>query len=93
MIDVVQEGVEGGDALADPLVQMLPLLGGNDAGNAVERDEALGAVPIPIDVEGDANPVKQQVGLLTLALYALFVGLLQPRQVGVVVIAKLVVGE
>lgn len=93
MIDVVQEGVEGGDALADPLVQMLPLPGGNDAGNAVERDEALGAVPVPIDVESDANPVKQQVGLLTLALYALFVGLLQPRQVGVVVIAKLVVGE
>ena len=93
VIDVVQKGVEGGDALADPLVQMLPLPGGNDAGNAVERDEALGAVPIPVDVEGDADPAKQQIGLLTLALYALLVGLVQPREVGVVMIAKLVVGE
>jgi hypothetical protein len=47
VIDVVQKGIERGDALADPLVQMLPLPGGNDAGNAVERDEALGAVPSP----------------------------------------------
>ena len=93
VIDVVQKGIEGGDALADPLVQMLPLPGGNDAGNAVERDEALGAVPIPVDVEGDADPAKQQVGLFTLALYALLVGLVQPREVGVVMIAKLVVGE
>ena len=78
MIDIVQEGIEGRDPLADPLIQHLPLTSRNDAGHIIKRDQALGAFLIAIDIEGDTYAVKQQIGFFALLLDLLGICLVQP---------------
>ena len=47
--------------------QLCPLLGGNDARQGIEGNQALGTGFVAINGKGDADTAKQQVGLLTLA--------------------------
>ena len=61
VIDVVQEEVEGGDALHEAPLEMLPLLGWDDAGDEIERKDPLGALLVAVNVERDALPKEGQV--------------------------------
>ena len=54
LVDVQQEEVEGGDALDEPVLEELPLRGGNDAGDEIEGEDALEAILLPVDGERDA---------------------------------------
>jgi len=71
MIDVVQEAVQGADALLQPLRQPVPFLLRQDARNGVERDQALGARRVAVDGEGDADAVEEQVRFAPLFRYPL----------------------
>ena len=66
VVDVVQEPVERVDALLQAPLEHVPLGSRDDARNGVERDQALGALLVAIDGEGDADAVKQQVGFAAL---------------------------
>lgn len=61
MIDVVDKGVERVDALVQAAFQAFPFAGGNDARHQVEREDALGAGGIAVDVEGDPHLQQQFV--------------------------------
>ena len=62
MVDVVDEEVQGVDALLEAAFDLVPLVGGNDARNEVEREDALGAGGVAVDVEGDAHLQQQPLG-------------------------------
>ena len=68
VINVVQKKIQRGDALRKAALQQLPLPGGNDAGEQIERKNLLCAGGIAIDVEGDALTEKGQVHRLALVL-------------------------
>ena len=68
MIDVVDELVQRVDALPQPALDPVPLLGADDAGNEVEREEPLGAGGVAVDVEGDAHLHEHALGRLLAAL-------------------------
>ena len=55
VVNVVDELVEGVDALLESALNPFPLLGADDAGNQVEGENALSAGGIAIDVKGDAH--------------------------------------
>ncbi len=67
MIDIVDEQLEGVDALLEAAFHVVPFGGGNDAGNQVEREDALGAGGIAVDVEGDAHLEQQPLGGVLIA--------------------------
>jgi hypothetical protein len=54
VVEVVEEEVEGGDALDQAALQIFPLLGADDPWDEVEGEDPLGALGIAIDVEGHA---------------------------------------
>ena len=62
VVDVVDEVVERVDALFEPALDPLPLLGAHDAGDQVERKNALRAGGVAVDVEGDAHLQQQTLG-------------------------------
>jgi len=53
VVEIVQEKVERGDALDEAGLELGPFGARDDAGNEVERENALGALRIVIDREGD----------------------------------------
>ena len=53
-VDVLQEQVERRDALRQPALDHLPLAGRQDAREQVVREDALRAVLLTVDREGDA---------------------------------------
>ncbi len=63
MVDVVDEGVERAHALLQAAFEADPFFQGQDAGHDVEGDEALGALLLAVDGEGDADAVEQGIGL------------------------------
>lgn len=71
VVDVPQEKVQGGDALDQSALQMLPFLGGNDAGHQVKWKNPLGALGVSIDVEGD--PLAEERHLDGMALLRVFI--------------------
>ena len=62
-VDVAEIEVDRLDALLQPLAQQVPFLGGEDAGDDVERDQPLGRIRLAIDREGDADAAEQQFRL------------------------------
>jgi hypothetical protein len=92
VIDVVQEHVERLDALTQPGTQGFPFGGRNDARNDVERNQPLLARFLAIHGEGDADPVKGQIGLGPLALDALGWRRLEPVFVSLVMRTDATVG-
>ncbi len=66
VIDVVDERIECAHALLQPCLQDSPLILRNDARDDVERDQPLGVAALAVDGEGDADPMKDGIGLGTL---------------------------
>src|SRR5262249_16908912 len=62
--DVVQKEIEGGDALDETALQILPLLRRDDARQEIERENLFRAGGIAIDVERDALAEKSEVNRL-----------------------------
>jgi hypothetical protein len=71
-VDVAQEEIERGDALGEAALDAVPLLGGDEAGQQVVGEDALGAFVAAVDGEGDALGEEGEVGGLLAALQ--FVG-------------------
>ncbi len=53
-IDVAEEQIEHGDALAQASIDAGPFLGGDDARQKIGRDDPLGRLVVAVDGEGDA---------------------------------------
>ena len=62
MVDVVQEQVEGLDALQQPGFERLPLGRRDRPRDQVEREDLLDAAAVGIDGEGDALVDEHEVG-------------------------------
>ncbi len=62
VIDVVDESVEGMDALLESALDPFPFLGAHDPGNQVERENALGAGGVAVNVECDSQLQQQALG-------------------------------
>ena len=62
MIDVFQEEVQRQDALRQAAFDRLPLCGGEDARHQVIGEDALGAMLLTIDGEGDALVQERKIG-------------------------------
>ena len=62
MIDVMNEHVERLDPLRQTSFELRPFGCGNDAGDDVEGDQALGAGIVAIHGKGDADAAEDQVG-------------------------------
>jgi hypothetical protein len=73
VVDVIDKEVERGDPLAQPALDDLPLRSGHDARQQIEREDALGAGAVAVDVEGDAHVEQCALGR-TLALQELALG-------------------
>ncbi len=61
-IAVGDKGIERFHALLETTHQLLPLGRRQDARHDVEWDQALGALVVAVDVEGDADPPKKMLG-------------------------------
>ena len=68
VIDVVQEKIQGGDALGQAAFEVFPFLGGDDAGNEIEGENLFGALLVAIDIESDALTQEGQVHGLALVI-------------------------
>jgi hypothetical protein len=66
VVNVVNEGVEGADALLEAALEPDPFFEGQDAPHDVERDKALGAFVLAVHGEGDADAMEKGVGLRAL---------------------------
>ena len=62
MVDVVDEAVERVDALFEAALDIVPLGGGDDARDQVEGENALRALVVAVDVEGDAELEQEPFG-------------------------------
>ena len=61
-VDVVQEGAQGGDALAQALLDLAPFLAGDDPRHQADREDLLGPALVGVHREGDALAVERQLG-------------------------------
>jgi hypothetical protein len=61
VVEVVQEQVEGGDPLDQARLEPGPFVGRDDPRDQVEREDALRALGVVVDREGDAAPQERQV--------------------------------
>ena len=84
VVDVLTEQVEGGDPLDEAALDVGPLVGRDDAGDQVEREDLVG-----VDREGDALVAEQRVGHPPAALERVGVHVLEPVGHGGVVPARL----
>ena len=64
VVNVLDELIEGEDPLLEAAFDLLPVAGGNDAGNDVERENLFGALIAAVDVEGNAHFKQQGLGRL-----------------------------
>ena len=62
VVDVVDEQVQRPDPLAQPALDPVPLVGGDQAGDRVERDDPLDPLLAAVDGEGDPLVPHQEVG-------------------------------
>src|SRR5205085_6145515 len=62
VIDIVDEAVERVDALLEAALDVVPLGGADDARDQVEGEDALGALIVAVDVEGDAELQEEPFG-------------------------------
>lgn len=62
VVEVGEEQVQRLDALDAAALDHAPFAHGDGAGDGVEGNQALGALLVPIEGEGDTGPVEQQVG-------------------------------
>ena len=60
-VEVVEEPVERGDPLHQPLLEVGPLVGRDDARHEVHRERALDALALAVDGEGDAGLAERGV--------------------------------
>jgi hypothetical protein len=68
VVDVLEEQVDRGQTLREAALERAPLRRRDDARQQVERKDALGALLVAVDGEGDALGQKRLVGFhLTLA--------------------------
>ena len=67
MIDVMNEHIERLHPLGEPLLQLRPLVRGNNARDDIEGNQAFSAGIVAIHREGNADPAKDQIGLNALA--------------------------
>ncbi|VDC49472.1 hypothetical protein BREV_BREV_03595 [Brevundimonas mediterranea] len=86
-VDVLQEGVDGGDPLLQPLLQPAPFVGADDARDDIERDQPLVGFLVAIDGEGHAHPAEEQLGLARARLQQIRRGVFQPGRQGLVAVA------
>jgi len=92
VVNVMDEGVEGADALLQAGFEPNPFFERQDAGYDVEGDEALGAFVLAVHGEGDADAMEQGVGFGAL-LRQSFRGLVgEPLGIAQVVRARRAVG-
>ena len=68
VVDVLEEEVEGGDALGETALDLGPLGAGDDAREEVVGEDFLGAFFAAVDGEGDALVEEAEVGGLFSAL-------------------------
>ncbi len=61
-VDVLQEEIQGDDALGEPALHPVPFGAREDAWHEIEGEEALGAAAVAVDGEGDALEQERQVG-------------------------------
>jgi hypothetical protein len=61
MVDVVEEQVQGGDALDQAGLDVFPLAGGDHPWERIEREDALGAFLVAVDRERDALLKEEQL--------------------------------
>ncbi len=66
VIDVVEKAVERRHPLLQPPLEQQPFGVRDDARDGVERDQALGALLVAIDGEGDADAMEQEIGFAAL---------------------------
>ena len=59
MVDVVDEAVERPDPLSQARLDDRPLVGGDDAGNRIERQDPLGAL-LAVRVDGERDAAVQE---------------------------------
>ena len=59
MVDIMEEKIQGGDALDEPGLEVIPLLAGDNPGHHVERENALSPLGVPVNVERNALPQKR----------------------------------
>jgi hypothetical protein len=64
VVYILDERVEGEDALFQPAFDLLPVVPGDDAGDDVEGHDLFGALIAAVDVEGDAHFEQQGLGRL-----------------------------
>jgi len=90
VVHVMDEAVERRDPLHQPLLHAAPLVGGDDAGDQVERDQALVAratlILGAIDGKGDAHAPEDHLGLGPAGLHHVRGLLAQPMGVALVVL-------
>ena len=91
VVDVVDEAVERGDALAQAALHLSPFVGRDDARNQVEGDQALGAVAVlvlrAVDREGDADAAEDDFRFLAAGAHHLGRLLREPVVVATVMFA------
>ena len=63
-VDVLEKKIQRDDALAEAAIHAFPFGEGEDARDEVEREEALGALAVAVDGEGDALQQEGEVGEL-----------------------------
>ena len=68
VVDVVDEQVQGPDPLLQPALDPVPLVGGDQPGDRVERDDPLDPLVAAVDGEGDPLMPHHQVGRPVAAL-------------------------
>ena len=78
MIDVAQEHVQRTYPLLQAFFENAPFLRRHDPRDHVERDQSFLGFGVAIDREGDADPAKQQFGLLAAIFQRVRWCLLQP---------------
>ena len=91
MVGVADKAVQRFDALGQPRLHVLPLMGRNDAGNQVEGDQTLGTcaafVLVAIDRKGDAHAAEHNFCLGTAGAQILLRLLAQPLRIVQIVVS------
>ena len=67
MVDVLEEQIQGGDALLQTALDAGPFLIRENAGKKIVGENALGAFVAPVDGEGDALVQERKIGDLLAA--------------------------
>src|SRR6218665_1317282 len=90
VVDMVDEAVQRRAPLHQPLLQAAPLVGRDDAGDQVERDQAFAARAVLVlgatDAEVDAHAPENHLGLGPAGLHQIRRLLAQPLRIALVML-------